>query len=60
VHGVNVIQAAKGDKNWLFGIKLGLQPLPKEYFVWLVGILIVYSLMAQTVKSWFIKKFGYN
>jgi P-type Mg2+ transporter len=31
--------------------------LPGSYFFWLVGILVVYCLLTQLVKDWFIRKF---
>jgi Mg2+-importing ATPase len=39
------------------GAKLGLQPLAGSYFVWLIAILLGYSLLTQMVKVWYIKKF---
>jgi Mg2+-importing ATPase len=41
-----------------FAEALKLQPLPLSYFPWLIGILISYCLLTQTVKNWFIKKFN--
>lgn len=35
-------------------------PLPGSYFLWLAGILVSYILLAQAVKTWFIKKYGVN
>ncbi|HZK00841.1 MAG TPA: cation transporting ATPase C-terminal domain-containing protein, partial [Tissierellaceae bacterium] len=40
-----------------FGEFINLVPLPASYFVWLVGILISYSLLIEIVKKWYIKKF---
>jgi Mg2+-importing ATPase len=40
------------------GASIGLQPLPLNYFFWLAGILFVYSLLTQMVKTWYIKRFG--
>ncbi len=40
-----------------FGEFINLVPLPANYFVWLVGILISYSLLIEVVKKWYIKKF---
>jgi Mg2+-importing ATPase len=40
-----------------FAAGLKLQPLPGSYFFWLVGILLVYCLLTQLVKNWFIRKF---
>ncbi len=42
-----------------FGAALGLRPLPLAYFGWLVLILLCYVLLAQLVKNWFARKFGY-
>ena len=39
---------------------LGFVPLPAVYFVWLAFILTCYCLLTQFVKTWFIKKYGYN
>lgn len=36
---------------------LKMQALPLSYFPWLAGILIIYCLLTQLVKTWFIKKF---
>ncbi|PSL47913.1 Mg2+-importing ATPase [Chitinophaga niastensis] len=40
-----------------FAAGLKLEPLPMAYFPWLIGILLVYCLLTQLVKTWFIKKF---
>jgi Mg2+-importing ATPase len=40
-----------------FAAGLKLQPLPMGYFPWLIGILLIYCLLTQLVKGWFIKKF---
>ncbi|GBO54208.1 Mg(2+) transport ATPase, P-type [Pseudanabaena sp. lw0831] len=39
---------------------LGFVPLPAVYFVWLALILTSYCVLTQFVKTWFIKKYGYN
>ncbi len=39
---------------------VGLQPLPGVYFVWLAGILFGYTVLTQSVKVWFIRKYGFN
>lgn len=39
---------------------LGFVPLPPEYFYWLAFILSSYCVLTQLVKSWFVKKYGYN
>jgi Mg2+-importing ATPase len=45
---------------WGIGAKLGLVHLPGAFYFWLVGILLTYCVLTQTVKSWFVKKFGFN
>ncbi|UYZ84087.1 magnesium-translocating P-type ATPase [Entomomonas sp. E2T0] len=40
------------------GAMVGLQPLPWEYFPWLVGTLVCYCLVAQTMKVIYIRRFG--
>lgn len=40
-----------------FADALKMQSLPLGYFPWLLGILIVYCLLTQLIKTWFIKKF---
>jgi len=42
-----------------FGATLGLRPLPLPYFAWLVLILAAYVGLAQVVKTWFARKYGY-
>jgi len=42
------------------GSSLGFVPLPSSYFLWLVLILSSYCVLTQFVKTWFIKKYGYN
>jgi Mg2+-importing ATPase len=37
---------------------LGLVPLPPLYWLFLVGMLLVYVLLTQVVKTWFYKKYG--
>jgi Mg2+-importing ATPase len=39
---------------------LGFVPLPAVYFAWLALILTSYCVLTQFVKTWFIKKYGYN
>ena len=41
------------------GPMLGLTHLPYTYFLWLMGILFCYFMLAQVVKTWFIKRFGF-
>ena len=40
------------------GHKLGLQPLPGGYFLWLIAILLGYLTLTQAMKSWYIRRFG--
>ena len=42
-----------------FGSTLGFVPLPLAYFPWFIGILLSYCILAQVMKSWFTKKYGY-
>ncbi len=39
---------------------LGFVPLPASYFFWLLIIVSSYCVLTQFVKTWFIKKYGYN
>ena len=41
-----------------FGKQFGLVPLPPTYFIWLVMILLSYSILTQVVKNIYIKKFN--
>jgi len=41
-----------------FGASIGLQSLPPLYFLWLIGILLAYSLLTQFIKKIYIKKFN--
>ena len=36
---------------------LQMGPLPLAYFPWLIGILVAYCLLTQSIKYWFIRKF---
>ncbi|SMF92809.1 Mg2+-importing ATPase [Paenibacillus uliginis N3/975] len=42
----------------VFGESIGLQPLPLQYFPWLLGILLSYCALTQLVKKWYIRKFN--
>jgi Mg2+-importing ATPase len=42
-----------------FGKTMGLSPLPGVYFGWLVVILTAYGVLAQLMKNWFARRFGY-
>ncbi len=39
---------------------LGFVPLPAKYFLWLALILSSYCVLTQLVKTWFVRKYGYN
>lgn len=39
---------------------LGFVPLPASYFIWLALILLSYCVLTQLMKTWFVKKYGYN
>jgi Mg2+-importing ATPase len=39
---------------------LGFVPLPAQYFFWLGLILSSYCLLTQLVKTWFVRRYGYN
>ncbi|HEY4882032.1 MAG TPA: magnesium-translocating P-type ATPase [Myxococcales bacterium] len=43
-----------------FASSFGLVPLPPIFFAWLVGILLAYAALAQVVKSWYVRRYGYN
>ena len=40
------------------GAKLGLEALPARYFAWLAAIALCYSALTQSVKAWYIRRFG--
>jgi Mg2+-importing ATPase len=40
------------------GAMVGLQPLPWQYFPWLAGTLLSYCIVAQTMKTIYIRRFG--
>jgi len=42
-----------------FADSLKMQPLPIDYFPFLIGILLAYCILTQFVKNWFIKRFNY-
>jgi Mg2+-importing ATPase len=39
---------------------LGFVPLPPMYWLYLLGFLIIYFTLTQLVKSWFIKRYGWE
>ena len=36
---------------------IDLVPLPAQYFGWLLATLVAYSILTQTIKVWFIRKY---
>ncbi|MFH1054505.1 MAG: magnesium-translocating P-type ATPase [Candidatus Altiarchaeota archaeon] len=42
------------------GAHFGFVQLPMQYFAILAAIVVVYLLMVQKVKTWFIRKYGYG
>ncbi|MGA7953421.1 MAG: hypothetical protein WCA07_07850, partial [Gloeobacterales cyanobacterium] len=42
------------------GSSLGFVQLPMSYFPWLALILLSYCVLTQLMKTWFVKKYGYN
>jgi len=43
-----------------FGRSLGMVPLPMRFFGWLILILLAYASLAQLVKTWYVRRYGYN
>ena len=43
-----------------FAGSLGLVPLPLTYWLWILGFLLLYSVLTHFVKVWFLKKYGGN
>jgi Mg2+-importing ATPase len=43
-----------------FGRSIGMVPPPGIFFLWLVFILLAYAVLAQMVKTWFVRRYGYN
>ncbi|MCZ2154569.1 MAG: cation transporting ATPase C-terminal domain-containing protein [Bryobacterales bacterium] len=41
------------------GANFGLTPLPLAYYGWLLLILLGYVVLAQLVKNWFARKYGF-
>nr|WP_246873609.1 cation transporting ATPase C-terminal domain-containing protein [Paenibacillus dendritiformis] len=40
------------------GAAIGLVPLPLSFFPWLIATLLCYCALTQTIKTWYIRKFG--
>ena len=40
-----------------FGARVGLVPLPGNYFPWLIATLLCYCILTQVVKQWYINRF---
>jgi Mg2+-importing ATPase len=51
-----------GIACWLpfspFAAYLGFVPLPLEFFLWMFGFLVAYSILTHNVKMWFAQRFG--
>jgi len=43
-----------------FASSFGMVPLPSQFFAWLLVILLAYAALAQIVKSWYVRRYGYN
>jgi Mg2+-importing ATPase len=43
-----------------FASSFGMVPLPSQFFAWLVLILLAYAVLAQVVKGWYVRRYGYN
>jgi Mg2+-importing ATPase len=41
-----------------FGAELGLMPLPREYWIWLVVTILAYLALVTIVKNFYVRKFG--
>jgi Mg2+-importing ATPase len=41
-----------------FGWLIGLAPLPGEYFIWLIGTIILYMLLATCLKKAYVRHYG--
>lgn len=39
------------------GAMIGMKPLPGLYYLWLLGVLVGYGLLVQTVKGWYIRRY---
>ena len=42
------------------GAQLNMVPLPGNYFPWLIAELLCYAVLTQIVKSWFVRKYGFD
>ena len=42
------------------GHQIGFVPLPWSFFPWLIAMLLSYAVLTQVVKTWFIRKYGFN
>ena len=43
-----------------FASSFGMVPLPSQFFAWLALILLAYAALAQIVKGWYVRRYGYN
>ncbi|MGA7723476.1 MAG: magnesium-translocating P-type ATPase [Ignavibacteriaceae bacterium] len=41
-----------------FATTFGFVPLPAQYWLWIAGFLISYSVLTHFIKTWFFKKYG--
>lgn len=41
-----------------FGSYIGLMPLPRSYFPWLIATLLCYCVLTQLIKMWYVRRFG--
>jgi Mg2+-importing ATPase len=39
------------------GAMIGMKPLPGFYYLWLLGVLVGYGFLVQTVKGWYIRRY---
>jgi Mg2+-importing ATPase len=41
-----------------FGGMMGMRPMPLTYFPWLIGIIILYMVLATLIKTMYAKRYG--
>lgn len=41
-----------------FGVNIGFQPLPLNYFPWLIITLLAYCIFVEIVKRWYVRRFN--
>ncbi|HTB21263.1 MAG TPA: magnesium-translocating P-type ATPase [bacterium] len=42
------------------GAKIGMVPLPLSFYPWLIATMLGYAVLTQGVKTWFIRKYGFD